>query len=196
MDQTSFAIRPATPDDAPHLARLVNIAGEGLPYYLWTKMARTGEDPWQVGRERARPEQASFSYRNAQIVEAGHRVVGTLIGYPLPDTPEPIDPAMPAMFVPLQELENIACGTWYVNVLAVFDEHRGQGIGTRLLSFADGVASDLSLKGLSIIVSDGNSGARRLYESCGYRLVAQRQMVKEDWASDGRNWLLLTKESA
>ena len=81
-------------------------------------------------------------------------------------------------------------------VLAVFDEHRGQGIGTRLLSFADGVASDLSLKGLSIIVSDGNSGARRLYESCGYRLVAQRQMVKEDWASDGRNWLLLTKESA
>ena len=124
MDQTSFAIRPATPDDAPHLARLVNIAGEGLPYYLWTKMARTGEDPWQVGRERARREQASFSYRNAQIVEAGHRVVGTLIGYPLPDTPEPIDPAMPAMFVPLQELENIACGTWYVNVLAVFDEHR------------------------------------------------------------------------
>ena len=111
MDQTSFAIRPATPDDAPHLARLVNIAGEGLPYYLWTKMARTGEDPWQVGRERARREQASFSYRNAHIVEAGHRVVGTLIGYPLPDTPEPIDPAMPAMFVPLQELENIACGT-------------------------------------------------------------------------------------
>ena len=160
-------------------------------------MARTGEDPWQVGRERARPEQASFSYRNAQIVEAGHRVVGTLIGYPLPDTPEPMDPAMPAMFVAAwPEL-----GEHRVRDLVRGDAWRcsinieAKGLEPALLSFADGVASDLSLKGLSIIVSDGNSGARRLYESCGYRLVAQRQMVKEDWASDGRNWVILDQVS-
>jgi hypothetical protein len=37
---------------------------------------------------------------------------------------------MPAMFVPLQELENLAPGTWYVNVLAAYPEHRSQGHGT------------------------------------------------------------------
>ena len=79
------------------LAELVNIAGEGMPYYLWTKMACPGQDPWEVGRDRARREQASFSYRNALIAEAGDQVVGTLIGYPLPDVPEPIGLAMPAM---------------------------------------------------------------------------------------------------
>jgi hypothetical protein len=35
--------------------------------------------------------------------------------------PEPIDLAeIPAMFVPLEELERSAPGTWYVNVLAAY----------------------------------------------------------------------------
>lgn len=196
MDRVGFTTRPARPQDAPDLAELVNIAGEGLPYYLWTKMAGPGEDAWEVGRERARREQASFSYRNALIAEAENRAVGALIGYLLPDAPEPVDAAMPAMFVPLQELENIASGTWYVNVLAVFDEYRGRGYGTRLLSIADRLASDLGHRGLSIIVSDANSGALQLYERCGYKFKAQRKKEKESWVSDGQNWLLLTKESA
>jgi GNAT superfamily N-acetyltransferase len=68
------------------------------------------------------------------VLEEGGRVAACLIGYPLPDEPEPIDyERMPAMFVPLQELENLAPGTWYVNVLAAYPECRGQGYGTRLL---------------------------------------------------------------
>jgi hypothetical protein len=35
--------RQATPGDAPALAELVNLAGEGLPLYLWTSMAEPGE---------------------------------------------------------------------------------------------------------------------------------------------------------
>ena len=54
-------------------------------------------------------ESGSFSYRNAIVAEIDDRVIAGLIGYPLPDRPEPIDhDAMPAMFVPLQELENLA----------------------------------------------------------------------------------------
>jgi hypothetical protein len=109
----SFKIRPANPADAADLAALVNIAGEGLPYHLWSKMAHAGQDPCEVGRERAGREEASFSYRNGVMAEAAGQIVGTLIGYPLPEAPEPIGPEMPAMFVPLQELENIAPGTWY-----------------------------------------------------------------------------------
>ena len=195
MGLSELTTRPARPDDAPHLAVFVNIAGEGMPYYLWTKMAGPGENPWDVGRDRARREQASFSYRNALIAEAGDQVVGTLIGYPLPEEPEPIDPEMPAMFIPLQELENLAAGTWYVNVIAIYDECRGRGYGSSLLAVADRIASGLGRKGLSLIVSDANSGARRLYERCGYSLRAQRPLVKEDWVSEGKNWLLLSKEA-
>jgi ribosomal protein S18 acetylase RimI-like enzyme len=194
MDGLTLPIRPACKEDAPALAELVNMAGEGLPLYLWAKMAETGEDPWEIGRRRALRESGSFSYRNAIVLERAGEVVGALVGYPLPDQPEPIDyEQMPAMFVPLQELENLASGTWYVNVLAVRPEERGRGVGGQLLSAADEITSAAGKTGLSIIVSDANTGARRLYGSHGYNEVATRPMVKEQWENPGQNWVLLVK---
>lgn len=188
---------PATPDDAEALAQLVNMAGEGLPLYLWERMAEPGRTGWDVGRERALREQGAFSYRNAITLRVGDdpagAVMSCLIGYGIPDEPEPVDSDMPPMFVPLQELENLAPGTWYVNVLATFPEHRGRGHGSRLLEFAEARSRAAGLRGMSIIVEDANAGARRLYERHGYREVARRPIVKEGWASGGAEWVLLVK---
>jgi ribosomal protein S18 acetylase RimI-like enzyme len=186
-------LRPARIEDAPALAELVNHAGDGLPLYLWSKMAAPGESAWDVGRRRAARPEGGFSYRNATVIDQHGECAGCLIGYPLPDRPEPIGDDMPAMFVPLQELENLAPGTWYVNVLAVHPQLRGGGLGTRLLAHADETGRALGKRGMSVIVSDANPGARRLYERRGYREAAMRAMVKEDWRNDGRNWVLLTK---
>jgi ribosomal protein S18 acetylase RimI-like enzyme len=187
-------VRSATIADAAALADFVNMAGEGLPLYLWTKMAGPGEDAWEVGRRRAMRENGSFSYRNAVLLEERGKAVACLIGYRLPEAPEPIDYAkMPPIFVPLQELENLAPGTWYVNVLACCPEERGKGHGARLLLEADERAAESGCGGLSIIVSDANEGARRLYERHLYREAARRPMVKEDWENPGRSWVLLTK---
>jgi ribosomal protein S18 acetylase RimI-like enzyme len=49
------------------------------------------------------------------------------------------------------------------------------------------------MPGLSLIVTDTNTSARRLYERRGYREAAQRKIVKEDWQHPGTNWVLLTK---
>ena len=196
MIQPEPPFRQATPGDAPALAALVNLAGEGLPLYLWTSMAETGENAWDVGRSRALRETGSFSYRNATVAEVNGRVIAALIGYPLPDRPEPIDAdRMPLMFVPLQELENLAPGTWYVNVLATFVEYRGRGYGSRLLGIAERLAAAAGRFGLSIIVSDANAGARRLYERCGCVEVAMRPLVKEGWENPGENWVLLVKRA-
>jgi ribosomal protein S18 acetylase RimI-like enzyme len=196
MPSSSSPIRPATLQDASALAELVNMAGEGLPLYLWAQMAQEGEDPWSVGRARARREEGSFSYRNASIIERDGAVAACLIGYPLADEPETVDEAnMPAMFVPLQQLENLAPGTWYVNVLASYPQHRKQGLGAALLQHAETLAAMTSAKrGMSVIVADNNIGARRLYERMGYRQLADRPMVKESWESAGSAWVLLVKE--
>jgi ribosomal protein S18 acetylase RimI-like enzyme len=186
-------LRPALIEDAPVLAELVNYAGAGLPLHLWSKMAAPGESAWEVGRRRATRPEGGFSYRNATVALHRGECAGCLIGYPLPDEPEPIGDDMPAMFVPLQELEDQAPGTWYVNVLAVRPQFRGLGLGTRLLAHADQTGCALHRRGMSVIVSDANPGARRLYERCGYREAGARAMVKEDWQGDGRNWVLLTK---
>lgn len=188
--------RAATPDDAAHLAEFINMAGEGLPLYLWTKMADTGEEPWAVGRQRAQRTEGGFSYKNAVVMEADGRVAAGLISYKLPDEPAPIDyDTMPAMFVPLQELENMAPGTWYLNVLATYPEFRGQGLGTRLLAVAEQLAAAAGAKGLSLIVFDSNIDARRLYERLGYREVGQRPIVKEDWDCPADNSVLLVKDA-
>jgi ribosomal protein S18 acetylase RimI-like enzyme len=187
------AFRPARREDASILAELVNYAGEGMPLYLWGKLAGPGETAWEVGRKRAAREEGAFSYRNATIIERDARPAGALIGYEITNDPEPIPRNMPAMFVPLQELENLAPGTWYVNVLAVLPEYRKLGLGSNLLRLADEMGRNRGKRGMSVIVSDANAGARRLYERLGYREMARRAMVKEDWTNEGQAWVLLTK---
>ena len=185
--------RRATRDDAQALADFVHFASEGLALHLWKRAAGPGGDAWAVGRERAVRETGSFSYRNAVVMEQEGRAAAALIGYPLPDRPEPVSDTLPPMFVPLQELENLAPATWYVNVLAAYPEFRGRGCGTALLGLAEQMARAAACPALSIIVSDANVGARSLYERCGYREAAQRAKVKEDWVAPGAAWVLLTK---
>jgi ribosomal protein S18 acetylase RimI-like enzyme len=187
------SLRPARTEDASVLAELVNYAGEGMPLYLWGKMAKPGETAWELGRRRAARDTGSFSYRNATIIERAGHAAGTLIGYEIADAPEPVPPDMPAMFVPLQELENLAPGTWYVNVLAVLPEFRNLGLGSRLLALADQTGRECGKRGISVIVADSNTGARRLYERSGCAETARSLMVKEGWVAEGREWVLMTK---
>jgi ribosomal protein S18 acetylase RimI-like enzyme len=187
--------RRAVLSDAPSLAELVNFAGEGMPYYLWERMAKQGESAWEVGRSRAEREQGSFSYRNAVVADDNGGAVAALVGYKVADEPEPTDD-LPPMFVPLQELENLVCSTWYVNVLAAYPDHRNLGHGGRFLNIAELLAADLQLRCMSVIVSNANRGAGRLYERAAYSEIARRPMVKEDWVNDGTEWVLLTKSLA
>lgn len=186
--------RRARIDDAAVLAELVNYAGEGMPLYQWDLMAAHGQSAWEVGIARASRAEGSFSYRNAIIVEHERQLAGCLIGYEIPDVVEPVPQDIPAMFRPLQELENQAPGTWYVNVLAVLPERRRHGLGTALLGLAEHLGRTSGKRGMSVIVSDANTSARRLYERCGYRETAQRPMVKNGWSNESENWILMTKD--
>jgi ribosomal protein S18 acetylase RimI-like enzyme len=195
MNELPTGFRAARLEDAFAMAELANMAGEGLPYYLWTGMASAGQSAWDVGRERARRESGSFSYRNTIVREDSGKVAASLVGYSLDDDPQPADYSdMPPMFVPLQQLEDLVPGTWYVNVLATFPEFQGKGYGKDLLHLAEAIALDSAKRGLSIIVADTNKGARRLYERLGYCEQARRPMVKEGWRHPGVNWVLLLKK--
>lgn len=187
--------RPGQPDDASSLAELVNMAGEGLPLYVWSTLAEPGESPWDVGHKRALRDSGGFSYRNAVVREEKGKVIACLIGYPLEEDPTPVNyQELPSMFAPLQELEDKVPGTWYVNVLATYPEYRNKGYGLQFLAIAEQLAKHSHKNGLSVIVSDVNIGARRLYEKCGYREYARRKMIKEDWINEGENWILLTRD--
>ncbi len=194
MSLLEAPFRHATIADAEAMAELVNYAGEGMPLYLWERMASGNESPWDVGVSRAQRETGGFSYRNTVVREHDERVVAALIGYRLPDVPDPVDlDELPPMFVPLQELEDEVPATWYINVLATYPEFRGRGFGAELLGVAGQLARETASRGLSLIVSDANTDARRLYERTGFREVGSRPMVKDDWQNPGQNWVLLSR---
>jgi ribosomal protein S18 acetylase RimI-like enzyme len=194
MDDLPPPVRRATRGDAPVLAELIDMAGDGVPAVFWARMARPGETPLDVGRRRARRKEDAFSYRNALVIDGGAGVVAALLGYPLPGRPEPVPADLPAKFVPFQELENLASGTWYLNALATYPEHRRQGHGTRLLGLAEDLARAGRCRALSLAVVDANAGARRLYERLGFRVTASRPLPRRDWPGPGTEVLLMVRD--
>ena len=183
-------MRMATSADGRALAELINYAGEGIPLWLWKKLAGPGGDPWLVGAERqAKRAEAG----QIVVIDEGAGVMAAMTGYPI-HGPEPLPEDMPPMFRVLQEMENTVVGTWYLNVLATYPRARGRGFGARLIRHAETVARDDGLPAVTIIVADQNLGARRLYERLGYAEVDRRTMVKEDWVNPSTEWILIRKD--
>lgn len=185
--------RTATRDDAPHLVDFVLMAGEGLPDLAWADMAEPGESLRDVGLRRAARDTGSFSWLNATLFERNGQVAAGMVGFPLPDEPVEMDADFPEAFRPLQELENLACGSWYINILGVYEALRGQGIGGAMLTRAEEIAAETGANGTSIIAFSANPGAVRLYRRSGYREAARRRMSYPRWQHDGCDAILLVK---
>ena len=182
--------RVANDADAYELAELVNFAGEGLPLHIWSGIAQGSQDPWDVGRSR---QAKKANEGQVVVVDLGNGAIASLTGYTIGEEPEPIGDDFPTLFRPLQELENQALESWYVNVLACYPEYRGKGYGSRLLKLAEYIARDEDLKRMSVIVSSNNSDARKLYERRGYEEVATLPCIKDDWKTETESWVLLLK---
>ena len=187
--------RPATKADAASLAVLVDIAGEGLPAYLWSTLKASGQSILEIGRERALREEGGFSYRNAVVVEVDGEIAAALIGYPLDDPYELGDLAeVPEIVRPLVRLESKVPGSWYVNVLATFPEFRRQGLGLRLLQWAEARARSSGATALSVIVADGNDRAKRLYAHAGYEPAATEPLFPFPGCPHEGHWVLMVKD--
>lgn len=186
-------IREAQASDAPHLVRFINMAADDLPLHFWRKSVGPEGDPWAWGEARAARETGNFSYRNAWLAEVGGEVAACLLGYAAEDTPAPIEPDTPPIFVPLLELEALAPASWYLNVLATYSQFRGQGLGSALLAKAEDVTRAQGRKVISLIAEDTHVDALRLYRARGFTEVARRPVAKGDWQVDATEWILFTK---
>lgn len=167
MTREKTVIRPATKEDCADIARLYSISSDGVADYIWTTLARPGEDILDVGRRRYEREDTLFSYRSCTVVQIDGRVAGMLVAFPMrvdPGTAE-VDPVL----APYSELEED--DSYYVCGMALYPDFRGRGIGTGLLTLAEEHARDKGFGKLSLIVFEQNAGAKRLYDRSGYREV-------------------------
>lgn len=188
-------IRSARPEEAGQLAELMDMAGEGIPSYLWSRMAEPDEEPMEVGARRVRREDGGFSYRNAHVAEVDEEIGGLLVGYRLDDPYElgSLDD-YPPVVRPLVELEAMAPGSWYVNAVAVSADHRRRGIGTMLMHHAEKLARQSGAHQMSLIVAEENRGAVDLYRKLGYQDSASRPVVGFPGFEHNGEWLLLVRK--
>lgn len=193
--KTEPAIRAARKADASEMVALIDCAGYGMPLWIWQGMKTDEPSALEVGRMRAMRDEGSFSYRNSHILENDGIVMGMLTGYPIDDPYDMGDTEKtPEAFRPLVELEAQVPGSWYVNVVAVHAEYRGQGLGSRLLGHAEYVANQSRNGSMSIIFESRNINAYRLYERLGYREVARRPRVSFPGDATGsEEWILMKK---
>ncbi len=188
-------LKDAGPEHAEDLSHLINHAGEGMPMYHWQEIAEPGQSPLEVGMARAKRETGDFSYKNARLYMPDDKVEAVCISFALADPYDTGDvSSFPAYIHPLIELESKAPGTWYINVLATYPDFRSQGRGTALLedAFAKGRQNGFSQS--SIIVSQENTPAKRLYERSGFKETARAPIIPYPGAEMKGEWLLLMKE--
>ena len=166
MNKVKF--RAAKKSDVRTIAQLYSISTDGVADYIWTKLADPGEDIVDVGERRYARKNTAFSYQNCVVAEVDDSIIGMLVTFAIkaPDSPEvETDPVL-APYAKLEEYDS-----WYICGVALFESFRGKGLGSRFMSIAERQARDRQFKKLSLIVFEENTGAKRLYDTLGYREV-------------------------
>ncbi len=175
--EPGVTFRAATREDSRRIGELFSISSDGVVDYVWMTLAPEypGLAPVEIGAVRYAREEGNFSYTNCVVAELEGEVIGQLCTYPVgagtEESGEPVDPILE----PYARLE--IPDTLYISSLALFEEFRGMGLGTRMLSIARDQARAKNLDTLSLLVFEQNTGAVKLYKREGFREVDRAMVV-------------------
>jgi GNAT superfamily N-acetyltransferase len=179
-----LTIRHAEPNDSAQVARLVYLT-MGIEAD-WLFGHNKGHPTLQVLADLYRLKDNRVSHTLAHLAVSDGQVLGLLLAYPgsllarlnwmtgwcilnILGIPATIRLALiQSAYGNLKEAE---ADEFYVSNLAVFPAHEGQGIGSRLMAFAEELALTAGFQKCSLIVAFGHEPARCLYEYLGYNLV-------------------------
>ena len=192
-----YTIRAATQDDAREIAKLIAISSDGVAEIEWHEEANKEHcDPLDIGERTYRNHQGDYSFNNTAMLEINGEVAGMLLAFGMPEA-EPRNPEnRPAaddenVFAPYIYLEEP--NSWYICGVALHPQHRGHGLGTRLMALANDQAKEGRFKTLSLVVFEQNKGAASLYNKLGYTVLDQSPIVPHPLIPYEGNALLMTR---
>jgi GNAT superfamily N-acetyltransferase len=190
-----ITLRPATDQDIPDLSQLHLMAAHGFldaVYHDALPGLRTNEI---YERVLARTETV-LSYKNAWVA-VQERVIGEVHAFPWDDgATSPPNPFIPkdrlVLFEPLDHLDPLAAGTYHINILAVYPEFRGKGIGTKLLNLAGYHAKQRGFSKLSLFTFEDDRRLVKMYQRFGLVVIARTPVVKHELLQFSGDWILMT----
>ncbi|UCE07673.1 MAG: GNAT family N-acetyltransferase [bacterium] len=169
-----ISYRNGRKEDCTVLAKLVNIASEGVIEYLFHDLI-PDMTPVQMVAHNLGTENSYYSYENAIVAEYDQNLIGVSLSYP--SHFHQITEEM-KNFLPEDRLEHFKSfyssrveDSLFLNALCVDERFRGKGIGTKLISLTKKKAKESSFKALSLMVLADNKDAQRLYSRCGFKIA-------------------------
>jgi ribosomal protein S18 acetylase RimI-like enzyme len=172
MDVT---LRPATLDDIPDLAQLHLLAAHGLFDALYHD-AIPGL-PINEIIERVLAPTETMSYKSASVAVRDGKVIGEIQTFPFDHFGNaPPDPFIPkerlALYKPFEPLRPLGAGSYYINILAVYPQFQGKGIGSKLVNLARSQAVQRGFSKLSLHSFD-DAPVVAFYQRLGFTVVGR-----------------------
>ena len=184
MTSEGVVLRPARPEapEGEQFARYLDVASDGLFRMLLGPRCDEiiGRAFLSTGHD--------LSYEHATLAESDGSLAGMASGYTAAQHAAATDDAleeaagvrglqMAAVSLLgrglLRFIDTVPEGDYYLQAIAIDDDHRGQGIGSRLLDHAEGIARESGCRRFTLDVAEDNEGARRLYERRGMTIEAK-----------------------
>jgi GNAT superfamily N-acetyltransferase len=184
MPKLSIKFRAANP-----------IIDEGQVYACYLDQAAEGFFRFMLGRRSIDIIATAFtqpdhdlSYQNVTFAEREKITVGMISGYTAAEhrrsSDQPLKKAagrfnlrmivVSTLFAPLfRIIDTINDSDFYIQAMTVDKQLRGEGVGSALMDFIEDHARGCGSNRLSLDVSAGNKGARKLYEQRGMTIESQ-----------------------
>lgn len=180
--------RAAKKEESRIIAELYSISSEGVANYIWTKLAKPGEDILDVGERRYEREDSVLSYKNCTIVEVDGVIAGMMVAFPMVSDDEIDEDPVLAPYSKLEE-DN----SYYICGVALYPEYRGRGIGHQFMALAKQQAMLKNLNKISLVVFENNEHVLRIYKDLGYEEVKREKIVEHPMIQHTGDAVLMVK---
>lgn len=193
-------IRDAEPGDAQALADVAIMAGHGVMQLLYEGLlpGKSVADAI-IERRILNPESFAAVGHWRVVTDGAGNFLGALNSFPhevlmtAPDDPL-LDEARWGPIAGLTELEALAGGSYYVNIIAVMPEHRGTGAGHGLMQEAEALARRQGFNRMALCTFDGDGKLLRFYQRQGYGVMDRRPIKPHPLIDATGNFLLMGRE--
>jgi ribosomal protein S18 acetylase RimI-like enzyme len=180
----TISIRPALPADSTQVARLIYLT-MGIEAD-WLFGQEKGLSTLQVLADLCRRKKNRLSHTHAYLAERDGQPAGLLLSYPgkILSRLDWLTGLCLLKIIGLSgtirlariqsaygDLQETGADEFYISNLAVFPDFERQGIGSRLMAFAEDLARASGLQKCSLIVAFGHERASSLYRRLGYKVV-------------------------
>ena len=188
---------PAEKNDCGALAELINLASDGVVEYLFHDLV-PGMTPVELIAHNLENVDTPHCYKSAIVARDGDDVVGMALSYS--SDFHHISDKM-RNFFPADRLAHLGGfyaarveNSWYLDTLGVFEGHRRQGVGEKLISLTKEKAVENGYNTLSLIVFADNELALPVYRRSGFEIVRKVELGGNEYIHHKDGSLLLNWE--